>query len=106
MINQISKSIKVSHNHSDQNRENIRDITVLLNKIKTGKNLINSFYTPHQPAFNFLYPLPPFSPSLPIILLDILSANSLLFRSILTQLNTFKVNNIFFILTSAVYTCS
>ena len=76
-----------------------------LDKIETGKSLINFFYALYQPAFNFLYPFPLFLFFLFIILLDILPANSLLFKGISIQLNTLKVNNIFFILIPATYIC-
>ena len=75
------------------------------NKIKTEKNLINSFYTPHQLTFNFLYFFLFSFFFLFVILLNILPVNNLLFRDILIQLNIFKINNIFFILILIVYTC-
>ena len=68
---------------------------MLLNEVRTGENLISFFYTPFLLAFDFLYPFPFFSFFLFVILLDVLFVNNLLFKSILIQLSTFKINNIF-----------
>ena len=78
---------------------------MLLNRVKIRKNLKNSSYVPFLPTFNFLYLFFLLFSFLLVILSNILPVNNLLFKSILTQLNTFKINNIFFILISAVYIC-
>ena len=76
---------------------------MLLNKTKIRENLINFFYIPFLPIFNFLYLSFLFFSFLFVILLNILPVNNLLFKDILTQLSIFKINNIFFILISAAY---
>ena len=77
---------------------------MLSSKVRTGENLINFFYISFLPIFDFLYSFLLLFSLLFIILLDILSVNNLLFKDILTQLNTFKTNNISFILTLIIYT--
>ena len=77
---------------------------MLLSEIKTEKNLINFFYILLLFIFNFLHLLFSFFSFLFIILLDISPVNNLLFKDILIQLSTFRINNTFFILISIIYT--
>ena len=76
---------------------------MLSDRTETEKNLINFFYIFSSPAFNFLHFFFFFFLLLFVILSNILFVNNLFFKNTLTQLNIFKINNIFFILISTVY---
>ena len=55
---------------------------MLSDRAKTGKNLINFFYTSPLPVFDFLHLFFFSFPLLFVILLDILLINNLLFKDI------------------------
>ena len=98
MANQILKGIRVSCDRSNWGKGNMGDITVSLSGIEIEKSLMSFFCVLHWLAFNFLHLFFFLFLFLFVVLLDVLPVNSLLFEGILTQLNTFGVDNMFFIL--------